>query len=158
MPARWITRSGALYAWRTIAGRECSAHYPSGSAQYHINAAIAFAIGFYADATGDEGFLVEMGAEMLIETARLWLALGDFEDGGFHLHGVTGPDEYTALVDDNWYTNRMAQKHLRLARHVAARVAATAPDAWRKLVDRLGVTRRRTRQLRPRGGRDAPAL
>lgn len=113
---------GALYAWRTIEGRECSAHYPSGSAQYHINAAIAFAIGCYVDATDDEAFLTEHGARMLIETARLWIELGDWSDGAFHLRGVTGPDEYTALVDDNWYTNRMAQKHLRLAVDVAARV------------------------------------
>jgi alpha,alpha-trehalose phosphorylase len=131
--------SGALYAWRTIAGRECSAHYPSGSAQYHINAAIGFAIGFYADATGDDAFLFEMGAEMLIETARLWLALGDWQADGFHIHGVTGPDEYTALVDDNWYTNRMAQKHLRLARTVADRMAGAAPEAWARLSGKLAL-------------------
>ena len=123
-------KRGALYAWRTIEGRECSAHYPSGSAQYHINAAIAFAIGAYVDATGDVGFLVEHGVRMLVETARIWLALGDWAEGRFHLRGVTGPDEYTALVDDNWYTNRMAQKHLRLAVSAADRVAAIDPEAW----------------------------
>ncbi|MCW4462726.1 hypothetical protein OK349_13500 [Sphingomonas sp. BT-65] len=131
--------SGVLYAWRTIGGRECSAHYPSGSAQYHINAAIGFAIGLYADATGDEGFLIEMGAEMLVETARLWLSLGDWRDGAFHLHGVTGPDEYTTLIDDNWYTNRMAQKHLRLACDVADRVRERAPDAWAELTAAIGL-------------------
>ena len=126
-------KRGALYAWRTIEGRECSAHYPSGSAQYHINAAIAFAIGAYVDATGDEAFLVEHGVRMLVETARLWLVLGDWSGGEFHIRGVTGPDEYTALIDDNWYTNRMAQKHLRLAVSTAARVAERAPDAWAEL-------------------------
>lgn len=132
-------RRGALYAWRTIEGRECSAHYPSGSAQYHINAAIAFAIGAYVDATGDEAFLVEHGARMLVETARLWLVLGDWADGVFHIRGVTGPDEYTALIDDNWYTNRMAQKHLRLAVSAAARVAEIAPDAWAELTARMAL-------------------
>ena len=132
-------RSGALFAWRTIEGRECSAHYPSGPAQYHINAAIAFAIGFYVDATGDEAFLIEHGARMLIETARLWIELGHWSDGTFHLRGVTGPDEYTVLVDDNWYTNRMAQKHLRLAVDAAARVATAAPEAWSKLAAELGL-------------------
>jgi len=126
-------KQGALYAWRTIEGRECSAHYPSGSAQYHINSAIAFAIGAYVDATGDEDFLVEHGVRMLIETARIWLALGDWAEGSFHLRGVTGPDEYTALIDDNWYTNRMAQKHLRLAVSAADRVAALAPETWEQL-------------------------
>jgi trehalose/maltose hydrolase-like predicted phosphorylase len=125
---------GALYAWRTIEGRECSAHYPSGSAQYHINAAVAFAIGAYVDATGDEAFLAEHGARMLIETARLWLVLGDWAEGAFHLRGVTGPDEYTALIDDNWYTNRMAQKHLRLAVVSAERLAERAPEAWQAVV------------------------
>ena len=124
---------GALYAWRTIEGRECSAHYPSGSAQYHINAAIAFAVGLYVDATGDEAFMVEYGLRMLVETARLWLTLGDWRDGAFHLRGVTGPDEYTALIDDNWYTNRMAQKHLRQTVAAARTVAVTAPDAWAAL-------------------------
>ncbi|MEP9359615.1 glycosyl hydrolase family 65 protein [Sphingomonas sp. KR3-1] len=132
-------RKGALYAWRTIEGRECSAHYPSGSAQYHINAAIAFAIGAYVDATGDEDFLVEHGARMLVETARIWLALGDWADGQFHLRGVTGPDEYTALIDDNWYTNRMAQKHLRLAVASAARVAELAPEAWTALAAEMAL-------------------
>ncbi|MET0307364.1 MAG: glycosyl hydrolase family 65 protein [Sphingomonas sp.] len=130
---------GALFAWRTIEGHECSAHYPSGSAQYHINAAIAFAIGCYVDATGDEAFLVEHGARMLIETARLWLVLGDWADGAFHLRGVTGPDEYTALIDDNWYTNRMAQKHLRLAVSAASRVAEAAPEAWAALVEQMAL-------------------
>jgi trehalose/maltose hydrolase-like predicted phosphorylase len=132
-------RKGALYAWRTIEGRECSAHYPSGSAQYHINAAIAFAVGAYVDATGDEDFLVEHGARMLVETARIWLALGDWADGSFHLRGVTGPDEYTALIDDNWYTNRMAQKHLRLAAATAERVAALAPEAWTQLTAEMAL-------------------
>ncbi|WP_052215932.1 glycoside hydrolase family 65 protein [Sphingomonas sp. ERG5] len=131
---------GALFAWRTIAGRECSAHYPSGSAEYHINAAIAYAIGFYDQATGDTGFLVEMGAEMLVQTARLWISLGAHEErtGEFCIRGVTGPDEYTALIDNNWYTNRMAQAHLRLAVDVIDRVAAAAPDTWAKTAARIG--------------------
>ena len=134
--------AGALYAWRTIAGRECSAHYPSGSAEYHINAAIAYAIGFYDRATGDTDFLIEMGAEMLVQTARLWVVLGDYEarTGEFCIRGVTGPDEYTALIDNNWYTNRMAQAHLRLAADVVARVAKAAPDAWAATAARIGYT------------------
>lgn len=131
---------GALYAWRTIAGRECSAHYPSGSAEYHINAAVAYAIGFYDKATGDTGFLVEMGAEMLVQTARLWIDLGTHEarTGEFCIRGVTGPDEYTALIDNNWYTNRMAQAHLRLAVEVVARVAEAAPESWSATAARIG--------------------
>lgn len=133
---------GALYAWRTISGDECSAYFPSGSAQYHINAAVAWAIRHYVDATGDDAFLRDAGAEMLIETARIWLDIGHFNarrGGAFCIHDVTGPDEYTALVDNNHYTNRMAQRHLRDAAAVAHWLAETAPDAYAELARRLGL-------------------
>jgi len=131
---------GALYPWRTIAGDECSGHYPSGSAQYHINAAIAFAMRLYLEATDDKAFLVEMGAEVLIETARIWLEIGFFNprrDGAFCICAVTGPDEYTALVDNNYYTNRMAQEHLRFTVAVVRELAAEAPDAHAALARKL---------------------
>jgi beta-phosphoglucomutase len=117
---------GALYAWRTISGDECSAYFPSGSAQYHINAAIAFGIRLYVDATGDIDFLALGGAEVLFETARLWLQVGNYNprrDNAFCICQVTGPDEYSALVDNNYYTNHMAQQHLRYAAVVAALLA-----------------------------------
>ncbi|WP_242107778.1 glycoside hydrolase family 65 protein [Luteimonas aquatica] len=135
---------GALYPWRTIAGAECSAHYPSGSAAYHINADIAYAIGLYLDATGDTGFLLEGGAEMLFETARIWPQAGHFDPlrgGAFGIHDVTGPDEYTALVDNNFYTNRMAQRHLLRAVAVWEALSAAHPEALRELAERLSLTR-----------------
>ncbi|MEO7198983.1 MAG: beta-phosphoglucomutase [Dokdonella sp.] len=131
---------GALYPWRTIAGDECSAHYPSGSAQYHINAAIAFAIRLYVAASEDHAFLAEGGAELLAETARIWLQVGHFSarrGGAFCIHGVTGPDEYTALVDNNYYTNRMAQEHLRYAVEVMRELAEQAPELCDALRTRL---------------------
>jgi len=133
---------GALYAWRTISGDECSAYFPSGSAQYHINAAVAWAIRHYIDATGDEAFLRDAGAEMLFETARVWLDIGHFNPrrgGAFCIHDVTGPDEYTALVDNNHYTNRMAQRHLRDAAAVAHWLHDTAPEAYAELARRIGL-------------------
>lgn len=131
---------GALFAWRTIRGGECSAHYPSSSAEYHVNAAIGFGIGIYDLATDDTEFLVAMGAEMLVETSRLWLELGSYSErsGEFCINGVTGPDEYTALVDNNWYTNRMVQKHLRLTGDVVRRVAAADPARWSSTAARIG--------------------
>lgn len=134
---------GALFAWRTISGHEASAHYPSGSAQYHINADVAFAIGLYDAATGDTGFLIDKGGEMLAETARIWMQVGHFASDGsgeFRILGVTGPDEYTALIDNNWYTNRMAQAHLRLAADTADRLAREAPDRWVTTCVRIGLT------------------
>ena len=123
-------RRGALYPWRTIAGLECSAHYPSGSAQYHINAAIAQAIELYVTATSDETLLLDGGAELLWETARVWLDVGTYSpayDGKFCIFGVTGPDEYSALVDNNFYTNRMAALHLKYAAQVYFELADQTP-------------------------------
>ncbi len=134
---------GALYAWRTISGAECSAHYPSGSAQYHINAAIAMAVRLYDRATGDAVFLRDMGAEMVFETARVWIELGHFNprrNGRFCIDTVTGPDEYTAIVDNNYYTNKMAQAHLRYAVEIAGRLAAGAREAFAALLCRLKLT------------------
>src|SRR3546814_7029772 len=82
-------RVGALYPWRTISGDECSAYYPSGSAQYHINAAIAYAIRTYMAATDDGDFLAAAGAEMLFEMARIWMDIGHFNPrrgGAFCIH------------------------------------------------------------------------
>lgn len=134
---------GALYPWRTIDGDECSSHYPSGSAQYHINAAIAFAIRTYVDVTDDQVFLRDMGAEMLAETARIWLQVGHFNarrGGAFCINSVTGPDEYTALVDNNYYTNRMAQEHLRYAVGVLRGMAARDSEAYAALARRLALS------------------
>ncbi len=133
---------GALYPWRTISGNECSAYFPGGSAQYHINAAIAWAIRWYVTVTGDEAFLRQMGAEMLFETARIWIAIGHHDarrGGAFCLCEVTGPDEYSALVNNNHYTNRMAQQHLRDAVATADWLAGHFPSDYANLVGRIGL-------------------
>ncbi|MFK3649806.1 beta-phosphoglucomutase [Lysobacter enzymogenes] len=131
---------GALFPWRTITGGECSAHYPSGSAAYHINAAVAYGIGLYLDASGDGDFLADFGAEMLFETARIWPQVGHFNPrrgGAFCIHDVTGPDEYTALVDNNFYTNRMAQRHLLRAVAAWEQLERERPQRLRELAQRL---------------------
>lgn len=133
---------GALFPWRTIGGDECSAYFPAGSAQLHINAAVAHAIGRYLDATQDFDFAAEQ-AEVLFETARIWLQAGFFDagrDGAFSICGVTGPDEYTAIVDNNWYTNVMARSHLRLANAVADRLQAERPRDYAAVAARIGLT------------------
>jgi len=108
-------KKGALYPWRTIMGVECSGYYPAGTAQYHINGDIAHAIVFYYLTTNDLGFLEHEGTELLIETARIWLDLANFYDGKYHLNAVTGPDEYTSMVNDNYYTNVCAKSNLQWA-------------------------------------------
>ncbi|MDD4775439.1 MAG: glycosyl hydrolase family 65 protein [Syntrophomonas sp.] len=106
---------GALYPWRTIMGRECSGYYPAGSAQYHINGDIAYSIIAYFLATGDIDLMRDLGAEIIWETARVWMDAGNFHQGQFRIHTVTGPDEYTCMVNNNYYTNVLASYHLEWA-------------------------------------------
>ncbi len=108
-------KKGALYPWRTISGSECSGFFPAGTAQYHISSDVASSIVAYYLATGDKNFIVEKGAEIVIETARLWADMGSFHDGKYELHCVTGPDEYTCVVNNNYYTNVSAKYNLKWA-------------------------------------------
>ena len=120
--ASGLGHRGAAFPWRTIAGEECSAYWPAGTAAFHVNADIADAVVRYVDATDDEEFEAGLGLEILVETARLWCSLGHHDrHGRFRLPGVTGPDEYSALADDNVYTNLMAQQNLRAAAETAER-------------------------------------
>ena len=114
--AQQLGLAGAAFPWRTIAGQECSSYWPAGTAAFHVNADIADAVGRYQAATGDEAFEREAGLELLVETARLWRSLGHHDSQGqFRIDGVTGPDEYSAVADNNVYTNVMAQRNLLLA-------------------------------------------
>ena len=116
---------GATFPWRTIRGEECSGYWPAGTAAFHLNADIADAARRYVYTTGDEAFEETEGFDLLVETARFWLSLGHHDaEGGFRIDGVTGPDEYTALVDNNVFTNLMAARNLRSA---VARRAWTYP-------------------------------
>ena len=114
--ARQLGYEGAAFPWRTIAGEECSSYWPAGTAAFHVNADIADAVARYVAATGDEEFERAAGLELLVETARLWRSLGHHDlEGRFRIDGVTGPDEYSAVADNNVYTNLMAQRNLQLA-------------------------------------------
>lgn len=137
--AKELSVDGALFPWRTINGLEASAYYAAGTAQFHIAAAIAFATNRYLWATGDTAFRDGMGAELLIETARMWISLGFFgKDGLFHIHGVTGPDEYTAVVNDNLYTNVMARFNLRAAAALEhAGITYEERQLWEAAADRM---------------------
>ncbi|HKV86495.1 MAG TPA: glycosyl hydrolase family 65 protein [Candidatus Dormibacteraeota bacterium] len=138
---------GAAFPWRTIHGEECSGYWPASTAAFHINADIADAVLRYVSATGDREFEESVGVELLVETARLWRSLGHYDRGGsFRIDGVTGPDEYSALMDNNLYTNLMAQRNLRAAADAAARHGAVArrlkvtraeTDEWRKAANHV---------------------
>ncbi|HEX9540168.1 MAG TPA: glycosyl hydrolase family 65 protein [Streptosporangiaceae bacterium] len=121
---------GAAFPWRTIAGEECSGYWPAGTAAFHVNADIADAVIRYVDATGDEAFDRGPGIDLLTHTARLWRSLGHHDaQGRFHIDGVTGPDEYSAIADNNIYTNLMARQNLVAAADAAKR----HPDRAREL-------------------------
>jgi alpha,alpha-trehalose phosphorylase len=133
---------GALYPWRTINGEESSAHYAAGTAQAHIDADIAYAINKYVRASGDDDFLARQGIDILVQTARMWADLGFWRrakaDGAsFHIHGVTGPDEYTTVVNDNLYTNVMARFNLRCAAQSVRMLADAWPEQHARMVARL---------------------
>jgi alpha,alpha-trehalose phosphorylase len=140
---------GAAFPWRTIHGEECSGYWPAGTAAFHVSADIAAAVTRYRAVTGDETLEVEAGLELLVETARLWMSLGHHDvDGAWHIAGVTGPDEYTAIVTDNLFTNLAAAHNLRGAAEAADRhpdlarglgVTVEELAAWRKAADAVTV-------------------
>ncbi len=139
--ARQLGLAGAAFPWRTIRGHECSGYWPAGTAAFHVGADIADAVARYQAATEDDDFEREAGLELLVETARLWRSLGHHDpEGRFRIDGVTGPDEYSAIADNNVYTNLLAQRNLRAAADAVARhprhAAALGADleeaaAWR---------------------------
>jgi len=140
--AKELGHRGATFPWRTISGEEASAYYAAGTAQYHLNADIMYALRKYVQATGDEQFLREYGAEMLVETARLWLDLGFYSDakgGKFCINGVTGPDEYNAVVNNNAYTNLMARENLRYAAQTVRSLQTAEPEAYNVLVHKTAL-------------------
>ena len=138
--ARKLNEAGALFPWRTINGEEASAYYAAGTAQYHINADVTYALAKSIDATGDVDFLSHGAVDIAVETARLWTTLGFWRSNGedrFEIHGVTGPDEYTTVVNNNLFTNVMARFNLRYAIQALTTLEQESPDAYRRAVKRL---------------------
>lgn len=140
--ARELGHPGVLFPWRTIDGHEASAHWAAGTAQYHINADIVYALRKYTQVTGDTDFMFRYGAEILVETARLWVDLGFFSDrhhGQFVINKVTGPDEYTTVVENNAFTNLMAKENLLYAAQVIEWLEEEHPEEYRVLSRRTGL-------------------
>ncbi len=135
-----LNQHGALFPWRTISGQESSAYYAAGTAQYHIDADISYALSQYVLATGDQDYLSRGAIDILVETARMWADLGFWRSNGddrFHIHGVTGPDEYTTVVNDNLYTNVMARSNLGAAAHAVRLLEQEDPASFARMVSRL---------------------
>ena len=140
--ARDLAQRGALYPWRTINGEEASAYYAAGTAQYHIDTDVAYALNRYVETTGDDAFMLRHGAEVLVETARMWADLGFWHVNdvrSFNIHGVTGPDEYTTVVNNNLFTNVMARFNLELAARTLRAMREVDPAAYGRLASRLAL-------------------
>ncbi len=138
-----LSHKGVLFPWRTINGEEASAYFPAGTAQFHINADIAFGINKYVKSTGDIQFLLDYGLEILIETARFWYDLGEYIpglDGAFCIHEVTGPDEYTALVNNNLYTNIMARENLFYASGYLNELETTNYKFYQDFINKFSIS------------------
>jgi alpha,alpha-trehalose phosphorylase len=137
--AEQLGLKGSAFPWRTIRGQECSAYWPAGTAAFHVNADIGDAVARYYAATGDDEFDREVGLELLVETARLWRSLGHHDaHGRFRIDGVTGPDEYSAIADNNIYTNLLAQTNLRAAADAVARHPRRAAELGADLEEAAG--------------------
>jgi len=134
-----LTLEGALFPWRTITGDEASPFFEGGTAQFHIDADVIRGLRRYLAWTNDDETLWEMGVEMAVETARMWMSLGFWAEDGFHFHGVTGPDEYTALVNDNAYTNQMARMNLRFAAEVVERMRFEHEPKFERLASTINL-------------------
>jgi alpha,alpha-trehalose phosphorylase len=155
--ARDLGLAGAAFPWRTIQGEECSGYWPAGTAAFHVNADIAYSVIHYVNATHDEDFERDVGLELLVETARLWRSLGHYDlEGRFCIDGVTGPDEYSALTDNNLYTNLMARRNLLGAAEACQRHRQRARDlgvtsdemgAWRAAAERVMIPYDETLQV-----------
>jgi alpha,alpha-trehalose phosphorylase len=154
---------GAAFPWRSINGAECSAYWPAGTGAFHVSADVADAVSRYLSATRDTDFERDYAVEILVDTARLWQSLGHHDvHGGFRIDGITGPDEYTAVVDNNVYTNLMAQRNLREASEVCARqpeaaamlgVTEEETKAWRMAADKMVVPYDEVLEVHPQSER-----
>jgi trehalose/maltose hydrolase-like predicted phosphorylase len=144
---------GAFYAWEAAdTGEEATPQgvlgpdgrevvYAVATKAVHISADIAYAVWNYWQITGDDTFLRDAGAEILLETARFWASrMEQGSDRAYHLRGVEGPDEYHTDVDDNAYTNNLARWNLARAREVADWLRERWPGQWSDLQRRLQLT------------------
>ncbi|HEX4171268.1 MAG TPA: glycosyl hydrolase family 65 protein [Acetobacteraceae bacterium] len=142
---------GAMFAWESAdTGEETTPEqildargHPiqvlCGTQEQHITADVAYAVWQYWEATGDDRFMLDAGAEILLETARFWASRATLEaDGRSHIRGVIGPDEYHETIDDSAYTNVMARWNIRRGIEIAAMLRERWPDRWAELSRQLG--------------------
>jgi kojibiose phosphorylase len=113
----------------------------TGEEEHHIVADVAFGVDHYVTSTGDEEFLLDYGAEIVLETARFWASRAILNDqkGRYEIRKVIGPDEFHEHVDNSVYTNAMARWNLRKALKYAGKIRAGHSDVWETLKEKIGL-------------------
>lgn len=140
-------QTGALYPWRTISGTESSPFFEGGAAQHHINADIAYAFIQYYRYTNDLEFMADCGFEVLLETARFFTEIGYMKNNQFHIDKITGPDEYTVLVNDNYYTNQLVAYQFEWINRLAQLLEEQRPEQWRTITRKLHLQKAELQEL-----------
>lgn len=143
---------GASFAWEsTDTGEEAAPEMVimpngevimiySGLYENHISSDIAYTVGKYWEATHDDEFLINYGAELLFETARFCTSLLKKRDDGFyHIYSAIGPDEYHECVNDNAYTNYLAKNNFELAIKTYEWMNSEYPENLRELKKKLNL-------------------
>lgn len=114
----------------------------TGDIQIHISADIAYAIWQYWSITGDNVFMIERGAQIILETAQFWTSRLEWNkiDGCYEITDVIGPDEYHEHVNNNAYTNYLVRWHLRIAVKLFEWIKGSAPEQFNRLLSDLGLS------------------
>ena len=132
----------ALYPMVTMNGEECHNEWEITFEEIHRNGAIAFAIFNYVRFTGDFSYIPEMGLEVLIGIARFWHQRATYssEKEKYVILGVTGPNDYENNVNNNWYTNYIAQWSIRYAEEQITKVKEGYPEDYSRVMGQTGLT------------------
>ncbi len=147
---------GAMFAWESAdTGEETTPSWGDphpvtgerrrilcGDLEHHITADVAYAVWQYCVATADEEFLLQKGAEILIETGRFWASRASHNPAlqAYEILHVIGPDEYHEDVNNNFYTNAMARWNIRAALATCDYLKGCHPSEWARLASAIGVT------------------
>jgi kojibiose phosphorylase len=117
----------------------------TGDIEIHISADIAYAAYSYWQVTGDDDWLIDEGAELILDTAKFWASRAEWNAqlGRYEYNDVIGPDEYHEHVNNNAFTNRMAQWNVETALHVLEWLKVHAPAKAAELIDRLDLSHER---------------
>jgi len=138
---------GAQYAWESAAaGDETTPRWVPGPAgeliriwtgdiQIHISADVAYTVWRYWQVTGDDEFMRDYGAEIILDTAVFWGSRAEYnaERDRYEISDVIGPDEYHEHVNNNVFTNRMVRWHLETALEALAWLRREHPAEAAKL-------------------------